>query len=102
MSRLLPAVDMELGWRIRSLLEKSKSLLSNMTGMVCRALIYFKQNKEIRISQADKGNYTVELNDSTQKMKILSLIVSRVYELLNKDSTSQIERKVQKHKSTPT
>jgi hypothetical protein len=58
------------------------------------ALKSVKDNKEIRILQADKGNYTVVLNESTCKEKMSILLESGVYEILQKDPMSQIERKV--------
>jgi hypothetical protein len=42
------------------------------------------------------GNCTVVLNESTYKEKITSLLESGVYEILCKDPTSQIERKIWK------
>jgi hypothetical protein len=60
------------------------------------ALKSLKNNKEIRILQADKGNCTVMLNESTYAQKISSLLESGVYEILRKDPTSQIERKIRK------
>jgi hypothetical protein len=45
------------------------------------ALKSLKDNKEIRILQADKGNCTVMLNESTYKEKISSLLESGVYEI---------------------
>jgi hypothetical protein len=62
-----------------------------------------KDSKEIRILQADKGNRRVVLNESTYKEKVSSLVESRVYYILHKDPSFQIERKIQKlltiHKS---
>jgi hypothetical protein len=65
-----------------------------------------KENKEIIILQADKGNCMVVLNKSTYKEKISSPLESGVYEILWKDPTSQIERKMQnlltEHKTVST
>jgi hypothetical protein len=58
------------------------------------ALKSLKNNKQIRILQADKGNSTVVLNKSTYKEKISSLLESWVFEILCKDPMSQIERKI--------
>jgi hypothetical protein len=55
-----------------------------------------KDDKEIRILQANKGNCMLVLNESTYKEKISSLLESGVYEILLKNPTSQIERKVRK------
>jgi hypothetical protein len=73
-----------------------KPLSSNIIRMEARALRSFKQNKEIRILLADKGNCMVVLNNSTHKRKISGLLDSRVYIPLYKDPTFQIERKIQK------
>jgi hypothetical protein len=85
------------------MLEKAKPGSSNMTRRESMALKSFKNNRHIRILQADKGNCTVVLNESTYKEKIFSLLDSDVYEILRKDSTAQIERKTRtlltKHKS---
>jgi hypothetical protein len=101
--KLLPVVGAEFSWKIRSMLEKSNLRSSNITRMESRALISSKQDREIKILPADKGNCTVVLNDSTYKQKIFSLLESGVYETLKKDPTSQIERKIRrllfKHKS---
>jgi hypothetical protein len=71
-------------------------LTSNVTRKESLALKYLTDNKEIRIIQADEGNYTVVLNKSTCKEKISSLLESGAYEILHKDPTSQIERKIRK------
>jgi CO dehydrogenase/acetyl-CoA synthase beta subunit len=67
------------------------------------ALKSLKNNKEIRILQADKGNCTVVLNESAYKEKISNLLEPEVYDALSKEPTAQIERKVQtlltKHKT---
>jgi hypothetical protein len=85
------------------MLEKAKPGSSNMTRRESMALKSLKNNRQIRILQADKGNCTVVLNESTYKEKISSLLDSGVYEILRKDPTAQIERKIRtlltKHKS---
>jgi hypothetical protein len=65
---------MEFGWGIRCMLEKSKPLAPNITGKECMALKSLKDNKEIRILESDKGNWTVVLNESTYKEKIFSVL----------------------------
>jgi hypothetical protein len=66
-----------------------------MTRKEFMALKSLKDNKQIRILQADKGNCTAVLNESTYK-KISSLLESEVYEILCKDPMSQIGRKIWK------
>jgi hypothetical protein len=68
----------------------SKPFTPNMTRRKSMALKSLKINKQIRILQADKGNCTVVLNESTYKEKISSLLESGVYEILRKGPTSQI------------
>jgi hypothetical protein len=94
--KLPSAMGMEFCWRIRCMLEKSRPLASKITRKECMAFKSMKDNKDIRILQAEKGNCTVLSNESTYKEKISSLLESGVYDLLRKDTTSQIERKVRK------
>jgi hypothetical protein len=49
------------------MVEKSKPLTSNITMKECMALNSLKDNKAIRILQADKGNCEVVMNESTYK-----------------------------------
>jgi hypothetical protein len=76
------------------MLEKSRPFISNATRRDSTALKSLKSTKQIRILQADKGSCTVVLNESTYKNKICSPLESGVYEILRKDPTSQIERKI--------
>jgi hypothetical protein len=57
--------------------------------MVLKSL---KNNRHIWILQADKGNCTVVLNESTYNEKIASLLDAGVYEILRKDPTAQIDQ----------
>jgi hypothetical protein len=81
-SRLPQTLGMEFRWKIRSMLEKSRSSIPNMT------------NKEIKILQADKGNCTVVLDEFKYKEKLNNLLGSTIYELLPKDPTAKVERRV--------
>jgi hypothetical protein len=80
-----------------------KTPTPNMTKRESTALKSLRNNKQIRILQVGKGNCMVALNESTYKEKISSLLESGVYEILPKDPTSQIERKIRqlltKHKT---
>jgi hypothetical protein len=78
------------------MLEKSRPLTSDITRKESMALKSLKDNTEILIIHADKGNCTVVLNESTYKEKISSLLESEVYEILLKDPTFQIQRKMWK------
>jgi hypothetical protein len=53
-------------------------------------------NKDIRLLQADKGNYTVMLDEFKYEDKLNTLLESGVYEPLSKDPTAKFDRKVQK------
>jgi hypothetical protein len=64
-SKLLPVVGMEFKWKIRSMLEKPKPLISNITRAESNALESIKSNTDMRILPADKGNCTVVMNEST-------------------------------------
>jgi hypothetical protein len=70
-----------------------------MANIELRAIKSLKLNKYIRILQADKGNCTVMLDNSEYKDKLNTLLKSGDYELLPKDPTAKVERKIQKHLS---
>jgi hypothetical protein len=57
------------------------------------ALKSLKDNTNLTILPADKGNATVVLNTTDYKHKISSLIEEPAYRKLTKDSTEAIERK---------
>jgi hypothetical protein len=80
------------------MLGQSKPLTCNITRKKCMLLKSVKVNKEIRILQAGKGNYKAVLSESTCK-RLSSLLESGVYEHLQKDPMSQIERKLRKRLS---
>jgi hypothetical protein len=67
----------------------------NMTKKELNAMKSLRLNKDIRICQTDTGNCTVVLDESKYKNKLNSLLEFRVYELLPKDPTAKVERKVQ-------
>jgi hypothetical protein len=73
------------------MLEKSTS---NMTRKESTVLKSLKDKKEIKNLQADKKNCMLVLNESKFKEKISSLLESGVYEILCKEPTSQIEKKI--------
>jgi hypothetical protein len=102
-SKLPQTQGMEFRWKIRSMLEKSMSSRPKMTTEELRAVKSLRLNKGIRFLQADKGNWTVVMDESEYKDELNTLLESRVYEPLPKDLTANVERKVQnlfsKHKS---
>jgi hypothetical protein len=65
------------------MLKKSKPLTSDVTRKESMTLKFLKDNKEIRILQADKGNCTVVLNASTYKEKVPSLLELGVCEIIS-------------------
>ena len=57
------------------------------------ALKTLKDNTQLTILPADKGNATVILNSTDYKLKIASLLGDSAYKKLDKDPTDSIERK---------
>jgi hypothetical protein len=96
---------MEFRWNTKSMLEKSKSYMPDMTKMELKAMKYLRLSEDIRILQADKGNCMVVLDESKYKDKLNTLLESGVYEPLLKYSTAKVERRVQKliskHRTAP-
>jgi hypothetical protein len=73
---------------------KSSSLpRDNLRKTETAALKTLKDNRNLNILPADKGNATVVLNTSNYKQKIASLLEDPVYRKLTKDPTDTIERK---------
>ncbi|PNF20263.1 hypothetical protein B7P43_G15436 [Cryptotermes secundus] len=95
-SKLPQTKGMEFGWKVRTMLEKSKFSKPNMTTKELKAVKSLRINKEIRILRVDKGNCTVVLDESKYKDKLNTLLGSGFYETLPKDPIAKVERKVQK------
>jgi hypothetical protein len=89
-------LGLEFRWRIRSMLEKTRPPPTNIKKQEISAIKSLRLNKEIRILRADKGNCTVVLNESDYNNKLNSLLQSDIYEILPKDPTLRIERRIQK------
>jgi hypothetical protein len=66
---------------------------NNLTKNERTALKTLKDNTELTILPADKGNATVILNTTDYKLKIASLLGDSAYKKLDKDPTDSIERK---------
>jgi hypothetical protein len=94
-SKLPQPLGMEFRWKVRSMLQKSKSPTLNINKKELKAVKSLRTNKDIRILPADKGNCTVLLDESQYMDKINTLLKSGVYEPLPKDPTAKVERKVQ-------
>jgi hypothetical protein len=102
-SKLPQTLGMEFRWKIRSMLQKSKSSTPNMNKKEMKAVKLLRLNQDIRILPAERGNCTVVLDQSKYNDKINTLLESGVYEPLPKNPTAKVERKVQqilaKHKT---
>jgi hypothetical protein len=94
-SKLTQTLGMEFRWKVRSMLQKSKSPTHNISKKDLEAVKSLRLNKNIRILPADNGDCTVMLDESIYSDKINTLLKSRVYELLSKDPTAKVEKKVQ-------
>ncbi|XP_023702099.1 uncharacterized protein LOC111861618 [Cryptotermes secundus] len=94
-TKLPQILGMEFRWKVRSMLQKSKSPTSNIRKKELKAVKSLRLNKGIRILPADKGNCTVVLNEIKYRDKINTLLKSGVYEPLAKDPTARVERRVQ-------
>jgi hypothetical protein len=65
-------------------------------GILMQAVGSLRLNVDIRIIQADKGNYTVILDATKYKDKLNTLLEFGDYEPLSKDRTGKVERKGKK------
>jgi hypothetical protein len=66
-SKLPQTLCEEFRWKIRSMLEKSKSPRPNLSKKEFKAMRSLRLNKDIMILLADKGNCTVMLDKSKSK-----------------------------------
>jgi hypothetical protein len=98
-TKLHPVLGMEFSWKIRSMLQKSKPITSNITREEYTAIKSLKLNKNIRILPADKGDCSIVLNETTYKDKLNTLLESGTYKILSSDPMVKIERKIQTHLS---
>jgi hypothetical protein len=81
-SKLPQTLGMGFRWKIRFVLEKSKSSRHNVTMKELKAVKSLRLNKDIRILLADKANCTVVFVESKYTGKLNTLLKSRVYEPL--------------------
>jgi hypothetical protein len=93
--KLPPILGMEFIWKVRSMLQKSKSPISNISKKELKALRSLRLNKDIRILPADKNNCTIVLDELEYRDKFNTLLKSGVYEPLPKDPTAKFEKKIQ-------
>jgi hypothetical protein len=73
-SELPQTLGMEFRWKIRLMLEKSKSFMPNMTKKELKAVKSSSLNKDIRVLQADNGSCTVVLDEPKYKEKLNTLL----------------------------
>jgi hypothetical protein len=78
-SKLPQTSGMEFRWKVRTILQKSKTPTHNISKKELEAVKSLKLNKDIRILPADKGNCTVVLDESKYNEKINNLQNSTSY-----------------------
>jgi hypothetical protein len=93
--KLPQTLGMEFRWKIRSMLENSKSSRPNMNKEF-KAVRSLRLNKDIRILLSDKGKCTTVLDETEYKDKLISLPESRAYEPLPTETTVRVEKKCKK------
>jgi hypothetical protein len=79
-------------WIIKTIARTKNNLTKNER----KALRLLKNNTQLTILPADKGNATVILNSTDYKKKITNLLGDSAHKKLDKDSTEFIERKIMK------
>jgi hypothetical protein len=72
-SKFRETLGPEFRWKFRSMLEKSKSSIPNMTKKELKAMKSLRLNRDIKILQAGKGNCTVVLDECKYKNKLKTL-----------------------------
>ena len=93
----LPVEDQnEFRCRVNMALKKKSNNKSNITQAEWKAIKNLRENTELTIRKADKGGGIVLLNTVDYDDKMKDILNSDEYVPLNKDPTSNIERKVYK------
>jgi hypothetical protein len=77
-SKFPPVVGIEFKRKIRSMLDKPKPLISNVSRAESNALKSLKPNKDIRTFPANNVNCTDVINESTYTEKLNTLLDSGV------------------------
>jgi hypothetical protein len=72
--KLSQTLSVEFRWKIRSMLAKSKSSVSNVTKKELKAMKCLRLNEVIRILQADRGNSTAAMDESKHEDKLYTLL----------------------------
>jgi hypothetical protein len=91
-SKLPQTLGIEFRWKVRTMLQKSKTSTHNISKKELKAVKSLKLNKDTRILPADKGNCTAVLDESKYIEKINNLLDSGIYMALLKDPTAKVER----------
>ena len=81
---------------VNNILQQAEPPKPNITKEMQEALKNLKQDDTNMILPADKGRASVVLNTDTYHDKIKTLIEAGLYQLLNKDPTDQLSRKLTK------
>lgn len=79
---------------IKTIIDKKYIQKPNMDREELKAFKQLRSNKDIIISQADKGGAVVVMNRLDYEQKMGEILKSDEYQLLNKNPTSTIEPKV--------
>ena len=75
------------------ILRKAKPLKSNITRNERQELKKLKENKEVIVISADKGNATVVMNTDEYEEKIKEILKPETYSVKARDPTNTVERK---------
>ena len=86
----------ELRGSVCSLLKRARPPSSNMDKEERAALKTFRQDKNIVVLPADKGNATVVMDSARYEEKVTSLLEDPIYKRFKRDPTAATERKVLK------
>ena len=79
--------------RVCSLLKKARPPPSNLHKDNRAALKTLKQDKNIIILRAEKGNATIVMNSTESKEEVMSQLENPIYKRVERESTSATERR---------
>jgi hypothetical protein len=92
----LPVESAEARQETRRIIKSASKPKDNLTKSERAALRNLKNNSELTILPADKGNATVILSTMDYKQNIYTLLEDSAYRRLSKDPTESTERKTTK------
>ncbi|KAK5640242.1 hypothetical protein RI129_011053 [Pyrocoelia pectoralis] len=87
-----PIAD-EIRLDIANILKKARPPAQNVTKKELNALKELKNNNDVLILPADKGNATVIVNNNDYHQKMITLLNSSEYKTSNTDPTTYLEKK---------